>query len=445
MFKNLLSILTFLFVVAIVEAQTTILDFEAPGTSTTFQYFGSGLDGTLNQAVANPDASGENTSSMVAMFIKPAVAEVWAGAYSNPNPTTPVSLTSANKVSIKVWMDHIGSLSLKLENSTDGGPSWVVTVPNTKINEWETLVFDATLPSNEAPNAPAAGYTYATITLFFDFGVAGTGTDVVSFFDDVTVLTPPPVVTTILDFEAPETSSTFQYFGSNLDGTLNQIVANPDASGENTSSMVAQFIKPAVAEVWAGAFSNPNPTTPVNLTVNNKVAIKVWMDHIGSLSLKLENSSDGGPNWIITVPNTKVNEWETLLFDVSLPSLDPPNSPSAGYTYATVTLFFDFGAIGTGTDVTSYFDDIVALAPPPVITTILDFEAPETGTVFQYFGSALDGTFTTIIPNPDASGINTSNMVTQYLKPAVAEVWAGAFSNPNPTIPVTLESNSQVC
>jgi hypothetical protein len=134
MIKNLLTLFTLLFVVALVEAQTTILDFESAGTSTTFQHFGSTLDGTFNQVVPNPDPTGENTSSMVSNLVKPAVAEVWAGVFSNPNPGTAVDLTFNNKVAIKVWMDHIGSLSLKLENSTDGGSNWIITVPNT----WST-------------------------------------------------------------------------------------------------------------------------------------------------------------------------------------------------------------------------------------------------------------------------------------------------------------------
>ncbi len=442
--RILLTLLSSLLVVIGMIGQTTILDFETVETSTSFQYFGSNLDGTLNAVVANPDASGANTSANVANFIKPAVAEVWAGAFSNPNPVALVVLSANNRISVNVFMDHIGSLSLKLEQSTTGGDNWVITVPNTKINEWETLTFDATIPSIEAPNTAAAGHVYQRIVLFFDFGTAGTGTDQLYYFDDIVAL-PPQAVTTILDFETVETSTTFQYFGSNLDGTLNAVVANPDPTGVNTSANVANFIKPAVAEVWAGAFSNPNPVTLVDLTTNNRISVNVYMDHIGSLSLKLEQSTTGGDNWVITVPNTKINEWETLTFDAAIPSIEAPNTTATGHVYQRIVLFFDFGTAGTGTDQLYYFDDIVTLPPPPTVTTILDFETPETSTVFQYFGSALDGTFTTIIANPDPSGDNTSANVTEYIKPGVAEVWAGAFSNPNPTTPVTLDAGSEVC
>ncbi|MBP9196009.1 MAG: hypothetical protein KBF57_15090, partial [Saprospiraceae bacterium] len=165
-----------LLVLSGVNAQTTILDFEDPATSTTFQYFGSPLDGSLNEIIDNPAPGGVNASARVAKFVKPAVAEVWAGAFSNPNPTALVDLTSTSNIRIKVWMDHIGSLSLKLEGSPDAGPNWITTVANTKVNEWEELVFDANIPSIEGPNQAASGHTYARVVLFFDFGTAGTGT-----------------------------------------------------------------------------------------------------------------------------------------------------------------------------------------------------------------------------------------------------------------------------
>ena len=68
--------------------------------------------------------------------------------------------------------------------------------------------------------------------------------------------------------------------------------------------------------------------------------------------------------------NTKVGEWEEICFDASLPSIEEPFAAATG-TYTTVVLFFDFGTGGTGTDVTSYFDDIVVKSSSaPAIRTI---------------------------------------------------------------------------
>lgn len=418
--KKIISSLTVLvFAVAFAGAQTTILDFEAPATSTVFQYFGSGLDGTTNQIIANPNASGINTSGMVAQFVKPAVAEVWAGAFSNPNPTTAVDLIANGKVAIKVHMDHIGSVTLKLESSTDGGDNWAVTVPNTKINEWEELVFDASLPSIETPFTAAAGHTYARVVLFFDFGTGGTGTDVTSYFDDIVAIPNTQTTTTILDFETPETGTVFQYFGSPLDGTFTEIISNPNASGINTSSMVTQYVKPTVAEVWAGAFSNPNPTTPVDLSSGGQVCVKVHMDHIGNLALKLEAGLSGQPNWIQQVSNTKVGEWEELCFDASLPSLEPPFEAASG-VYGRVVVFFDFGTAGTGTDVTSYFDDVVVKgSTAPQIRTV-NFKVDMNSYTANFDSVFLSGTFN-----------NWSGNSNPLADPDFDGIWEGSITVPN--------------
>ena len=392
MTRRILQLILFFGVVVVAKAQTTILDFETTETSTTFQYFGSSIDGTLNATVPNPNPAGENVSATVANFVKPAVAEVWAGAFSNPNPIALVDLVSNDRIAIKVYMDHIGSLSLKLEQSTDGGDNWIITVPNTKVNEWETLIFDPAIPSIEAPNTPALGHTYQRVVLFFDFGTGGTGTDVTSYFDDIVTLPPAPVVTTILDFEAPETSTGFQYFGSALDGTFTTVVANPNASGINTSANVTQYVKPAVAEVWAGAFSNPNPTTPVTLDAGSQICINVLMDHIGNLALKLEQGTSGQANWVTQVSNTLVGEWEQLCFDPTVPSIESPNEPASG-TYQRIVLFFDFGTGGTGTDVTSYFDNIVVVSTGAPQTRVVHFSVDMNSYTENFDSVFVSGTF----------------------------------------------------
>lgn len=372
--KNfLLSFAVLLLTVATLKAQTVILDFEAAPTSTVFQYFGSTLDGTTNQVIDNPNKSGLNTSTKVGKFVKPAVAEVWAGAFSNPNPTTLVDLSAHTRIAVKVHMDHIGSLSVKLEGSGNGGPNWLLTQPNTKINEWEELIFDVSVPSLEDPRAPAAGFSYARVVLFFDFGKGGTGTDVTSYFDDIRTLPASVVTVPILDFETAATGTKFQYFGSPLDGTFTEIVDNPKGAGLNTSSKVLKYVKPAVAEVWAGAFSNPNPTTLIDLSGGGKVCVKVHMDHIGNLALKLEGSTSGKPNWITKVANTKVNEWEELCFDASVPSLEPPFEAADG-SYERLVVFFDFGTAGTGSEVVSYFDDVVVKRGGGIVSREVKFK-----------------------------------------------------------------------
>ncbi|MGB0931266.1 MAG: hypothetical protein ACPGVB_10845, partial [Chitinophagales bacterium] len=122
--------------------------------------------------------------------------------------------------------------------------------------------------------------------------------------------------TTILDFESAETSTMFQSFGGNQEGVVNGAVENPNRSGINTSDNVLVHVKGADAPTFGGAFSNPNPSRQIDFTSTTQVCVKVHMDHIGKVSLKFEEDANGGANWLGTKPNTKMNEWEEICFDV---------------------------------------------------------------------------------------------------------------------------------
>jgi len=256
--------------------------------------------------------------------------------------------------------------------------------------------------------------------------------------------------TTILDFESAETSTMFQSFGGNQEGVVNGAVANPNPSGINASENVLMHIKGADAPTFGGAFSNPNPSRQVDFTSTSKVCVKVHMDHIGKVSLKFEEEANGGANWLGTKPNTKMNEWEEICFDVKTPSEEAPPESAAGKVYDKVVFFIDFGTAGTGEDVTTYLDDFVVggediVVEPVEEKVILDFEIAETSTDFQSFGGNQEGVVLTPIANPNPSGINTSSMVIPHVKAANAPTWGGAFGNPNPSRQIDLVTYDQVC
>jgi len=162
---------------------------------------------------------------------------------------------------------------------------------------------------------------------------------------------------TVLDFEDASTSTVFQYFGSTASDSFTVVVPNPDPSGINTSATVSDFYKPMGSEVWAGAFSNPSPMTPVDLVNNDEVCIKVWFPAPGNLAMKLEDGDT--PNWIQQLDVTEANQWVELCYDTKLPSLEDDMLPAFGGTYKIVTLFFDFGTSLTE-DQVYFFDDLVA-------------------------------------------------------------------------------------
>ncbi len=251
-----------------VQAQTVILNFETPAKSTVFQYFASSLAGQYTQVVANPSATGINTSAKVTKYIKPAVAQTWAGAFSDPNPSTAVVVVPGTLIKVKIRMNHIGNLAFKLEQSTSGQPDWIKIVSNTQVNTWQELTYNANLPSDEAPFQVPTG-TYQKITVFFDFGSPGTGADVTSYFDDVIVSAYPPLAGTVTVTNVPCNgdntgsatvnatggSGTYNYQWSNgeTDNSINNVVAGTytvtitdDATGA-TITRTANITQPASA------------------------------------------------------------------------------------------------------------------------------------------------------------------------------------------------------
>ena len=162
--------------------------------------------------------------------------------------------------------------------------------------------------------------------------------------------------TVILDFEEAATTTTFQYFGSSLEGTLNNVIANPDASGINTSATVGDFVKPTDAQTWAGAFANPAIAVPVILTTDNQICVKVWMPAAGNLALKLEGGDQS--DWIRTIDVNEAETWVEICYNTDEPSIEDPFMPASGGTYNAMVLFFDFG-MTVPEERTYYFDDIV--------------------------------------------------------------------------------------
>jgi hypothetical protein len=234
--------------------------------------------------------------------------------------------------------------------------------------------------------------------------------------------------TTVLDFETPARSAAFQYFGSSLEPTTTAVVNNPVSSGINTSAKVSNFKKVAGGQVWAGAFSQSLPVE-VNVINGGQVCVKVLFKQAGgNVTLKLEGSSTGGPNWIRTINNTgAVDTWQEFCFDVSQNSIEDPMRPATGHSYRTAVLFMGFGETVTA-DREYFFDDLVvksAAAAPKQVT-------------FQVNMQGSRQTFTNVFLNS-----SHNNWVPQRLtKNAADSVWRGTFSVPtgNHNFQFTLDS-----
>ena len=212
-----------------------------------------------------------------------------------------------------------------------------------------------------------------------------------------------------LDFETVGQTYTFY----NFDGGAVSILDNPNASGINTSSKVGKMVKNP-GQTWGGSVTVL--TSPIDFSANKILKMKVHSPRVGAkVLLKVENLSNPDINFSQEAVTTKNNQWEELIFDYR--TIDDTKS------YSKVILIFDNGTMGDGSsDFTFYFDEIKQSNSIAEIALPLTFESTALTYTFTDFG----GGATSLIDNPDQSGINNSDKVIKMIKGS-PEVWAGSF------------------
>ena len=155
-----------------------VIDFEI--AVATYDFVDFGPDSATSGMVQDPT----DATNTVAYSEKKAAAETWGGTTLQVSDVT-FSLTAADGVmSVKFWSPAAGkTVRLKLENADDANVFVEADATTTQTEQWETLVFDFSMPAGGAID-PAV--EYGKLALFYDFGTAGTGTDVSFYWDDVT-------------------------------------------------------------------------------------------------------------------------------------------------------------------------------------------------------------------------------------------------------------------
>ncbi|WP_338410356.1 hypothetical protein [uncultured Flavobacterium sp.] len=305
------------------------INFESSTLNYAFVNFG----GASTTVVDNPYMNVDNTSSKVAKLNKGNGSEVWAGSFIELG--SPIDFSTLQKIKIKCYAPAAGKIiRMKLENSANANVFLELDATTTVANAWEELVFDFT--------GAVSSNNYQKIVIFYDFGNAGTNSDY--YYDDVELTSGAPTVELPLDFESSVLTYTFTNFG----GAGVSIIANPDASGINTSANVAHMNKGNGSQTWAGSFIELD--APIDFSSLQKIKIKSWAPAAGKIiRMKLENSTN--PNVFLEVDATTVtaNGWEELTFDFT--------GVNSANNYQKVVLFYDFGNAGTGADY--YFDDII--------------------------------------------------------------------------------------
>ncbi len=301
-----------------------IEDFE--GVAPSFTVFG---DIAATEVIANPDPSGENTTANVAKLTKTAGSQPWAGTFFEIG--TPLDLINFSKISVKTWSPKSGAqVKLKIEN-VDASITHEVDLNTTVMNSWEELIYDF----SAAPSAD-----YVRIVIFFDFGNAGD--DSLYYYDEINLIDdsggPAPLI--FQDFEG--TAPTFTVFG---DIAATEVIANPDATGANTTANVAKLTKTAGSQPWAGTFFEVG--SPLDFATYSKISVKTWSPKSGAqVKLKLENA-DASITHEVDLNTSVMDSWEELVYDFSA-------APAADYV--RIVIFFDFGIAGD--DSLYYYDEL---------------------------------------------------------------------------------------
>ncbi len=128
-----------------------------------------------------------------------------------------------------------------------------------------------------------------------------------------------------------------------------EFVANPNPSGINTSATVAKFTVPATGNPWAGTETvHGQIGTFVLDAAHATVKIMVYKSVISDVGLKLVPPGGTGMTEI-KIPNTVVNQWEELTFNLSV---------AIGQTIDQIVIFPDYSPIPRTYGAISYFDNI---------------------------------------------------------------------------------------
>ncbi len=346
--------------------------------------------------VANPDPSGINTSANVAQYDR--TWQQYSNVYTNTLPGA-IDFTTGTIFSIKVYSPIACDVLFKLENGAGAFTERLLSI--TTPNTWVQLDFDFTGEASE---------TYDKIVIFFDFATWDPNT---YYFDEVEG--PNYVGSVGKPLLATDVQDNFEDNGW---GTINDwIFQNPGmdplpttADPVDAANTVADYNRTGAFE-WANAQAELDHR--MDLTNRNVFEMRVYFpssnDYTGALTptaaIKLQNSLLGGDAWttqtVVSQTVTDFDQWVTLTFDFS--------SASENEDYDKIVI--QFGGEGHWVPGQFYFDDL----------ELLPWYA-ETPYTYNNFDEIQNVEFTgwpngpVLVSNPDASGINTSANVGEWVR-----------------------------
>ena len=219
-----------------------------------------------------------------------------------------------------------------------------------------------------------------------------------------------------------ETTPTTEDF-INFDGGIATVISNPQQTGINSSSMVAQIVRDG-GEIFAG--SKLILANNLDFSINGALSMKVFTTAPIGTTVKFKLEGSGSTE--IDVLTTVSGEWETLVWDFT-------GTPS---NFNELVFMFDFGNVGDGSASSTFlFDDIEQFDITGGLDQMdlpVDFESPSV----YYALTSFEGNTSAIVQDPTDS----SNTVGEVTKPSTAGSSAGTTIGTNAgfinDVPLTL-------
>jgi len=217
----------------LIFAQNAPVDFEEGGNGAdwTWTVFENATNPPV-EILANPDASGINTSATVGKFTTLQAGQPWAGCETLD--IGEFTFDSSNStVSIMVHKAVVSDVRMKFEG---GSAPAEINSTNTVTGEWEEIIYDF---------SGAIGNTYNKLVFFPDFDMEGREQDNIIYYDNITFSeeiggNEPEVAAPAPTDEPDDVISIFSDTYDNLTGTnfnpfwgQSTIVTTPNIGGNN--------------------------------------------------------------------------------------------------------------------------------------------------------------------------------------------------------------------
>ena len=254
-------------------------------------------------------------------------------------------------------------------------------------------------------------------------------------FEVVENITAPSNINAV--FSISQDNSGLVSITPNADGATSFDVFFGDPSGEHETAAIGETLSRIYAEgsydvrIVAKSLSGETVEAIQPLVVSfrppENLEVTISFDPTNNFLVNVTASADYATSFDVYFGD-EVNEVATaLMIDETVSN-----------TYAAVGDYLIRVVALSGGEATLEYSETITILNPLLLP--LDFEDPTLNYAFTDFGNVVS----TVVANPDQSGVNTSATVGQSFKPVGAEVWGGSFLSLDEPIDFTSLQNIAV-